>query len=96
MQNIRNPLAVILQTFFPQSQRTLKRILGHSKGTQVRLKGHLSTRRALQRHLGELRALGYFGTWALKALGHLDTQALWRLKGTWALEVLEILYFADS
>ena len=60
MQNIRNPLAVILQTFFPQSQRTLKK-----------------------------------DTWTLK--GHSsETQALWRLKGTWALEVLEILYFADS
>ena len=45
---LRNPRPVILQTFFPQSQKTLK-ILGNSKGTQVRLKGHLSTRRALEK-----------------------------------------------
>ena len=81
---LRNPLPVILQTFFFFIQRTLEK-------DTWKLKGHSSeTQRSLEHSQGTTRALGYFGTWARKALGHLDTQTLWHSK------VLKTLYLADS
>ena len=77
---LRNPLPVILQTFFPQSQRTLK------KDTWT-LKGHSSeTQRSLEHSKGTPKALGRAqSTWVL---WHLGTQSTWAFghSGTMALE----------
>ena len=77
---LSNPLPVILQAFFPQSQRTLEK-------DTWKLKGHSSeTQRSLEHSKGTTRALGRTqSTWVL---WHLGTQSSWAFghSNTLALE----------
>ena len=83
---LRNPLPVILQTFFPQSQKkTLKKdtskLKEHSNETQRSLEHSKGTRRALGRTQSTW-VLWHVGTQSSWAFGHSNTLALEGIRDT--------------
>ena len=87
-----------------QGTRALEH-LRHSKGTWALGHSMYSKNKSVLRHSGHSSTWGTLALGSLRCLGtqraleHSNTQGTWALehsKGTWAMEVLETFYLADS